>query len=356
MSFTEPRLEQPASERASALGVSIEAVELLDDAHFIDLHLDLEVPVRLYGYDPLIRHPTSARPRVWFGHTDLPRLREARLTGVMYDVATNPFRSRSARVTTTQRNVERVVERIRALPEHFGVARTRSEYDALASEGRTACMITLQGANALSGAPELLETPLGQTLVRMTLVHLTSSDLGGTSSPLGRDQGLTALGREMIERMNAARMFVDLAHSGARTFWDALNVHSPDLPPIVTHTGVRGVRDHWRNLDDDQVRAIADRGGVVGIMYQSNFLEPVWTWGRRASILDHIAHVIDVAGEDVPAIGTDYDGMIIPPADLPDVTHHALLVQDMLDRGWGEGRIRKILGENFLRSFGELRP
>ena len=147
----------------------------------------------------------------------------------------------------------------------------------------------------------------------------------------------------------------DLAHAGRKTFWDALDVHRQDLPPIVTHTGVCGVRPHWRNLDDRQVRAIVDRGGCVGVMYQSNFLEPVFTWGSRSSILDHIEHIIQVAGEHAPAIGTDYDGMIIPPADLPDVTCHPLLVQDMLDRGWSEARIRGVLGENFLRCFAELR-
>jgi membrane dipeptidase len=356
VSFAELRLDIPAQDRATALDVSVEAVQLLDDAHFIDLHLDLEVPVRLYGYDPMRRHQIATRPNIWFGHTDLPRLREARFTGVMYDIATNPFRPMGNRQATTLANVARVTERLDSLSEHFAVVRTRSNYDAAVATGRTACMITLQGANALSSDPQVLEGELGDTLVRMTLVHLTSSDLGGTSSPLGRDKGLTDKGRDMVERMNAARVFVDLAHSGEKTFWEALEVHSSGLPPIVTHTGVRGVRDHWRNLSDEQIRAIADRGGVVGVMYQSNFLEPVLTWGSRRSIVDHLAHIIEVAGEDVPAIGTDYDGMIIPPADLPDVTHHALLVQDMMDRGWSEGRIRKILGENFLRSFAALRP
>ncbi|MCO4748192.1 MAG: membrane dipeptidase, partial [Proteobacteria bacterium] len=283
-------------------------------------------------------------------------LREASLTGVMYDIATNPVRPAANRLATTLTNVERVVARIEAHQDHFGVARTRSEYDAIVAEGRTACMITLQGANALSADHSVLDGPLGETLVRMTLVHLTTSDLGGTSAPLGRDIGLTDAGRAMVERMNANRVFVDLAHAGAKTFWGALDVHTQDLPPIVTHTGVRGVRDHWRNLDDDQIRAIADRGGCIGIMYQSNFLEPVLMWGQRSSILDHLEHVIAVAGEDVAAIGTDYDGMIIPPRDLPDVTHHAILVQDMLDRGWTETRIRKVLGLNYLRVFKDLRP
>ncbi len=95
----------------------------------------------------------------------------------------------------------------------------------------------------------------------------------------------------------------------------------------------------------------------MGIVYQSDFLAPRAQLGcGRSAILDHLAHVIDVAGEDAAAIGSDYDGMIVPPVDLPDITAHPLLVQDMLDRGWSEARIRKILGQNYLRVVGAVRP
>ena len=118
------------------------------------------------------------------------------------------------------------------------------------------------------------------------------------------------------------------------------------------------VADDWRNIDDDQARAIADRGGVIGIVYQGNFLAdvPVGCASKRSAIVDHLDHVIRVAGEQAAAIGTDYDGVITPPSDLTDITHHPLLVQDMLDRGWSHARIRGILGENYLRVVKEVRP
>ncbi len=342
---------------AEALGVSIDATALLRDAEFIDLHVDMEVPVRLYGYDPGRRHaPPSKRPAVWFGHTDFPRLIEAGLTGLAYDIATNPFRPESNRQAATLRNVAGALERIAAHPDHVAHVRTRAEYDAARAAGKLACFLTLQGGNALAADPSVLDGPLGQELHRITLVHLTSSVLGGTNSPLGADRGLTDRGREFVERCNAAHVLVDLAHAGRQTFFDALDAHSAALPPIVSHTGVQGVHRHWRNVDDEQIRAIADRGGVVGVMYQSSFLEPVLTFGRRAAIVDHLEHIISVAGEDVPAIGSDYDGMIVPPGDLPDVTCHPLLIQDMLDRGWSEERIRKLLGENYLRVVAAVRP
>jgi membrane dipeptidase len=91
-------------------------------------------------------------------------------------------------------------------------------------------------------------------------------------------------------------------------------------------------------------------------MYQSNFLAPVWGYARRADVVAHLAHVVNVAGEGAVAIGTDYDGMIVPPRDLPDVTAHPLLVQDLLDLGWSERLIRRALGENYLRVLRGVRP
>lgn len=334
---------------AASLGVSEQATRLLVDAHFVDLHLDLEVPVRVLGYDPARHHGIARRVRPFFGHTDYPRLREARFTGLVYDIATNPFRPRGNRLRTTLRNVDAALARISAWPDDLAFVRTATEYDRAVAAGRTALFLALQGGNAISADPSVLDGRLGDLLHRITLVHLTSSGLGGTSSPAGRDHGLTAAGRAFVERCNARRILVDLAHAGKRTFWDALAVHDPALPPIVSHTGVEAVRPHWRNVDDDQIRAIAERGGVVGIMYQSSFLAPVRTTCARSAVVAHLEHVLERVGEDFAAIGTDYDGMITPPHDLADVTHHPLLVQDMLDRGWSEVTIRKVLGENYLR-------
>ncbi len=354
LAYTDHRADPGAW--ASSLGVSVEACELLLDADFIDLHLDLEVPVRLGGYRPGRHHGVSRRVRPLVGHTDYPRLRAASFTGIVYDIATNPFRPGRNRLATTERNVDAAVARIESWPGDLVVVTDRAGYDRGRAEGRIAMWLSLQGGNALSADPGVLEGPLGQRLHRITLVHLTSSDLGGTNSPAGRDSGLTELGRRFVIACNSARVLVDLAHAGKRTFWETLELHDPSLPPIVSHTGLEAVRPHWRNIDDDQIRAIASRGGVIGIMYQSSFLAPVWWSCPRSAILDHLEHLIEIGGEEVAAIGTDYDGAIVPPHDLVDVTHHPKLVQDMLDRGWSEDRIRNVLGLNYLRVVEQIRP
>lgn len=341
---------------AASLGCSERAVELLRTSHFIDLHADIEVPVRLFGYRPGRRHRVPRRIRPLVGHLDFVRVREASLTGVVYDVATNPFRSARRRLEVTLQNLDGAVERITSVPSEQALALDRAGYDVIVDSGRTAYWLAIQGGNAFSADPTTLDGPVGRQLHRVTLVHLTNSDLGGTSSPRGGNRGLSPLGATVIEALEANRILLDLAHASKRTFWDALDVHATDVPPIVSHTGVAGVHDHWRNVDDDQIRAVADRGGAIGIMYQSSFLAPVrWACERRA-IVDHLEHLIAIGGEGIAAIGTDYDGFIVPPRDLLDVTHHPLLVQDMIDRGWSERRIRGVLGENYLRVVEAVRP
>jgi membrane dipeptidase len=356
LAFTDNRRDPAAW--AARWGVSREATEILLASDFVDLHLDLEVPVRVYGYDPLVRHDTPAKPPMFWGHTDYPRLKEGGFTGVVYDIATNPFRPRANRLSTTLHNIERIEQRAAAWPDDLRLVRTHADYVAAKRDGALAMWLAIQGGNAFAADQTVLDGPVGDKLHRITIVHLTSSLIGGTSSPLGLDRKLSDWGRELVQRMNRKRILVDLAHSGKQTFWSALDAHDRSIPPIVSHTGVDGVRKHWRNLDDDQIKAIADRGGVVGIMYQSSFLEavPLFGRGRRISIVDHLEHVIRVVGEDAAAIGTDYDGAITPPADLPCVTAHPLVVQDMLDRGWKAERIHKILGTNYLRVVREVRP
>ena len=337
---------------ARAQGVSVEACELLAASPFVDLHCDLEVPVRVLGYDPTKRHgPWRRGPMPFMAQTDYPRLIEAGFSGVCHDIATNVLRRPEDLQRVTLENVARVQARVRAHPDQLALVRTNAEHDAAQAEGKLAVWVCLQGGNALAHDPTVLDGPLGEAIHRITLVHLSSSVFGGSNSPGQPDAGITAAGRAFVARCNDRKILVDLAHAGRATFWGAIEAHSDALPPLVSHTGLDAVRPHWRNIDDDQARAIADRGGVVGIIYQGNFLDRVPSGFpcKRAAILDHLEHVIDVAGEDTAAIGTDYDGMITPPWDLPDVTDHPKLVQDMLDRGWSSARIRKVLGENHLR-------
>src|SRR5688572_1820810 len=114
---------------AASLGVSVAACELVLDAEFVDLHCDMEVPTRLFGYRPDRHHGVARGVRPFVGHTDYPRLREASFTGVVLDIATNPFRPAANRLATTWRNVEAVRARIEAWPDDLALVTSRAGYD-----------------------------------------------------------------------------------------------------------------------------------------------------------------------------------------------------------------------------------
>ena len=196
----------------------------------------------------------------------------------------------------------------------------------------------VEGAHALEGELSRVAELRDRGVLFIGLVHLRDNEIGCSSS--GSDRGLTELGRKLIGEMNGNGVLVDLAHSSTKTFFEAVELTT--LPPIVSHTGVRSVHDTWRNLSDDQIRAVAERGGVVGVMLAPPALrEPSLEEAFR-----HIEQVIEVGGEDAAAIGSDFDGYVGPAIDVAGLP---ALTELMLRRGFSEERIRKVLGENALR-------
>lgn len=346
---------------AERCGVSREAAQLLLGSDVIDLHLDTFIPPRLplVRYDLFKHHRRVPLRGRFFGHLDLPRAIASGLTGGMWSITTNPFRRRARRWVVFQKNLARFREMVDATAGRLRFVRSVAEYHAAQAAGAHAVFLSIQGGNALEAAPDGIAA-LGpdQPVLRVTLVHLTNAVFGVTSSPLRmwRRRGLSDRGHDFVRMLNEHRVFVDLAHINPAGFWDAVEAHDRTQPLLATHTGVNGVRRIWRNLDDDQIKAIADTGGTVGIIFAQNFLRPRGGARDASLVVDHMAHVISVAGEDFVSIGSDYDGAIVPPAELRGGDGYVRVVQHMLDRGWSDLRIRKILGGNFLRSLALLRP
>lgn len=357
-SSSSPRPAQPANPdvRARALGVSREAIEIVDSSEIIDLHIESFIWTRVAGYDLTRRHGRGLFGGCFYSQVDLPRMREAGMTGGVFSIATNPLRRRSRRTETLVRNVERLRSIIDGHPGCRVVA-TYSEWMRARENGDLGCFLAIQGGNALDSHPNDVFRIPGDVVTRITLVHLSNSPLGSTSSPVRTgEQGLTPFGRDYVRRMNERRILVDLSHSSERAFWDAVQVHDRSQPLVVTHTGVRAVHDSWRNVDDRQIRAVAKTGGVVGIIFHTGFLGERLFGGSARAIVRHMEHVIDVVGDDFVALGSDWDGFICTPSDMRTVLELPVLVQYMLDRGFQPERIRKILGNNYLRVMQQIRP
>lgn len=342
---------------AQQLGVSRDAVHLARGGDFLDLHVDSFIPLRLWGYALERRHPRHVLGGRFFGHLDFPRAVDAGLSGALYSITTNPFRTRRGRWRTFLANLERLRRVVAATDGKVRIVKTASEYDAARREGAHACLVSIQGGNALSPDEGYAAGIPDDVVTRVTLIHLTHSLYGRSSTPYpARRSGLTSHGRELVRSLDERRVLVDLAHAHPTTFWDAVETHDRTLPLVATHTGVSGVHPHWRNLDDEQLRAVADSGGVVGVIFHAGFLGRVKGRSGAERVVDHVEHIVKVAGEGTPAIGTDYDGAIVPPRDLRDGLSLPLVVDAMLRRGFSEARVRAILGGNFLRVFRAVRP
>jgi len=342
---------------AHSLGVSEYAVELLLSCEVFDQHVDSFIWHRLFGYDLCAWHDAGPLAARWLGQSDLPRLRAGGVGGAAWVITTNPWRRPRARLRALIANYTNLSRELSRVEANACIVNSYAEYNRSRSRGKHAALVALQGGNALSDRASAGVFPLNR-LLRVTLVHLTNSDIGHTSSPANRqpDAGMLPRGRELIHELESNLVLVDLAHASKGTFWDAVAEHTKSRPLVVSHTGFASVTPHWRNLDDQQARAIADSGGVIGVLYHAQFLgDPPWG-GRIASVARHIAHGINLLGAEHITLGSDWDGMIATPLDMPTCLELPRLVQSLLDAKLSEQQIAMVLGRSFLDMLARARP
>lgn len=180
----------------------------------------------------------------------------------------------------------------------------------------------------------------------MSPAHVFDTE-AGPSNLKHRERTLSESGRELVEGLKRRSILVDLAHMDRDPFLEICR--SASSPVIVSHTGLAALKPMWRNIDDDQIRAVADTGGVIGVIMTPRYL------GRPGveGIVDHLEHLIDIGGDEVAALGSDFDGLVRPPRDLVDIAGMPMITDELLRRGHGEDTIKKLLGENFLRVLGQ---
>jgi microsomal dipeptidase-like Zn-dependent dipeptidase len=202
----------------------------------------------------------------------------------------------------------------------------------------TAGLLSIEGAHALDGKLENLDVLYRAGYRMMSPSHFFDNDIGGSSAGVHKT-GLTEKGREWVRQMEARHMIVDLAHASARTIEDVLAIAS--RPLVVSHTGVKGTCDNNRNLSDDQIRAVAAKGGLIGVGYWGTA-----TCGTDArAIVKAMRYVSDRVGVDHVALGSDFDGAITAPFDTTGLVE---ITDAMLEAGYSEPEIRMIMGENVV--------
>ena len=218
---------------AAALGISREAVELYLASDVIDLHIDSFIWTRVFGYRLDRRHGRGVLGASLYSQVDLPRIREARIGGGVWSITTNPARRSAARAGVLAANLARLLDIFRACADDVRVCRDAADFHAARAAGTHAAFVGIQGGNALD-ADGALAAADSETILRVTLVHLYTSALGGTSAPGARGDGrLTARGVDYVRELDARRVFVDLAHISRRGFFDAVAAHDATRPLLV---------------------------------------------------------------------------------------------------------------------------
>jgi membrane dipeptidase len=311
----------------------------------LDLHADTAKLMDKLGYDLAARHerPMPRMANV-FGHVDLPRLREGGVAGQFFSFWTTPYPERGC-ARSVARQLDALDLAMAKHPADLAWTRTGAEVRAAKAAGRIAALGGIEGGQALEGELGTIEAFARRGVRYLGLLHFSANAIGRPAKGRGADPaaGLTGFGRDVVRECERCGVIVDLAHINRRGFFDALEVAT--LPPMVSHTGVLGVHAHWRNIDDEQLRAVADKGGCVGIIFARRYLGGA----SIDAVVDHLLHVIDVAGDDVPALGSDFDGFVVPPVGLEDVAALPNLTVALSRRGVPPRVLEKILGGNVLR-------
>jgi membrane dipeptidase len=353
----------------AALTVGERAARVYADAIVIDTHNDVPSKMIDDGYNADVRHTPGFAPTQ--GETDLPRLIESGLTGVFFSAYVDPekwtFRSPDQSWKQVQVYLDTIHAFVNRHPNRLLFATTAADVRRAKSEGKVAILIGVEGGHTIENSIEHLRELHRRGVRYMTLTWNNGTDWAGAAAGLNgtRSGGLTERGREIVREMNRLGILVDISHVSDSTFFDA--VATSQYPVIASHSSARAINSHRRNMSDAQLRAVARNGGVVNVNFYSAFIDPVFLAkadslaGNDAAIralprptlatlLDHFEHIIRVAGIDHVGLGSDFDGVGgLLPQGMDDVTRLPLIAQGLLDRGYSEADVRKVLGGNMLR-------
>jgi microsomal dipeptidase-like Zn-dependent dipeptidase len=331
----------------------------------VDLHAD----TLLWGRDVLER---SSR-----GHVDVPRLVEGRFALQVFSTVTKapegqnyertsgdtdritllaqlslwPRRTWNSLLERALYQAERLTQAAARAPRALVVVRSKRDLAALMARranGETVVggLLATEGAHALEGDLANLQKLHDAGFRMIGLQHFFDNELGGSAHGVGKG-GLTPFGVQAVRAIEEMGLIIDVAHSSEKVIDDVLQITM--RPIVVSHTGVRGACDSPRNLSDAQTRAIAAKGGLIGI----GFWPGAVCEATPAGVAKSLRYAVDLVGIDHVALGSDYDGSTTVRFDASE---SAALIEAMLDAGFSEAEVRKIGGENVLRFLGELLP
>ncbi len=365
--------------------VSERAARLHREAIVIDTHID--TPQRLLDED------FDLAPRDANGHIDIPRMKEGGLDAAFFSIWVDPTKYKTSGASHRALElIDTVYEQVQRHPDQLVLARTAEDIRRAHRQGKIALLMGVEGGHAIEDSLRVLRTYYELGVRYMTLTHFFNNNWADSSTDKPAHNGLTDFGRQVVREMNRLGILVDISHVSDKTFFDAVEVSQ--APVIASHSSCRALTNIPRNMGDDLLKGLAKNGGVVHINYGCMFVNPDYRseqfadlitefnrqqrladekypndpkqaalekyrlqkeYGARIprgsveNVLKHIDHVVQVAGVDHVGLGSDFDGVPCLPEGLDDVTFLPRLTQGLLDRGYSEADIKKILGGNTLR-------
>jgi membrane dipeptidase len=279
------------------------------------------------------------------GHIDIPRLMEGGVDCQVFAISsvrnrTRPYALRTAMemIDIFYRECEKHKDAIAPVTTHGGIMKA-------VNEGKVAAMLSIEGADVIEGKIGMLRV-FHRLGVRMVgLVHSLRNELADGVADDRTRGGLSELGVQAVEELDRLGVLIDVSHLSDAGFWDLLDVTKG--PVMASHSNSRAVCHHPRNMTDEMIEAMADRGGVMGMNFAPSFVHP--TQATIQGVVDHIDHIVDLVGPDHVGLGSDFDGIPYTPAGLEDVTRMPNITAELVERGYAKEDVRKILGENHLR-------
>ncbi|HZY10653.1 MAG TPA: dipeptidase [Bacteroidota bacterium] len=376
----------------NGIGQVVDYKTIHNDAIVIDTHNDVVQRI-LAGEDISIR--TS------YGHSDLPRFREGGIDVQVFSIWIPPDKTHRSYYDQANEQIDSIDSFVKRNSTQVGLGRSVEDIDRLIKQRKFVAMLGLEGGHPIADDLEKLEHFYNRGVRYMTVTWNNSTswatsakDETDPQAKLGH-KGLNDFGKRVIGKMNELGMMVDVSHVGEKTFWDIIKITSK--PVIASHSSVWTLCNHRRNLKDDQLKAIAAGGGVVFITFVPSFIDSTFSAKEKLVreknkaridsfsstlkdddfikdqrvgeflrneyrpiqpplkiLIDHIDYVAKLIGVDHVGIGSDFDGITATPAEMDDVTHYPNITRELLKRGYSENKVRKILGENFLRVFREV--
>jgi len=300
----------------------------------------------------VVNHKRTLEKKSTTGHLDIPRMKEGGVDVQFFAVFIEEIYKPDRSLKRTLQLIDCLYREIEKNQDDISLVTNYNQIKEANRTGKIAAVLSIEGGEALEGDLAVLRV-LYKLGVR--LLTLTWNQRNQIADGIGESQtgsGLTEFGLKVIDEMNDLRMLIDVSHLSEAGFWDVIKRSKAAI--VASHSNCYALCPHLRNLKDEQIKALADKDGVIGITFVPNFLTQEKRKTTVKDVVKHIDYLVEKVGVDYVGLGSDFDGTDGLPLGLEGVDKIPNITEGLLDRGYKEREIEKILGGNFLRVFKEV--